>query len=127
MMVILLVVQKKLSKLLLIILVTFSYSVVQAQDADNPWQFSFAVSAVDLDADSETEFGEFFDRIKYLQCDKHGLDKEGDDTCDKLQRRYPAWKFDDRVYVGVVTRDKMAQLLKQENEYAKAKKKSLLQ
>jgi hypothetical protein len=73
------------------------------------------------------EFGEFFDRIKYLQCDKHGLDKEGDDTCDKLQRRYPAWKFDDRVYVGVVTRDKMAQLLKQENEYAKAKKKSLLQ
>ena len=51
---------KNITKLLLIILVSFSYSVVQAQDADNPWQFSFAVSAVDLDADSETEFADFF-------------------------------------------------------------------
>ena len=51
---------KNITKLLLIILVTFSYSVVQAQDADNPWQFSFAVSAVDLDVDSETEFADFF-------------------------------------------------------------------
>ena len=51
---------KNITKLLLIILLTFSYSSVQAQDADNPWQFSFAVSAVDLDADSETEFADFF-------------------------------------------------------------------
>ena len=51
---------KNITKLLLIILVSFSYSAVQAQDANNPWQFSFAVSAVDLDADSGTEFSDFF-------------------------------------------------------------------
>ena len=68
------------------------------------------------------EFGEFFDRIKYYQCDKHGLDKEGDDTCEKLQRKYPAWKFEDRIYVGVLDRKKMTQLLKQENALAKQKK-----
>ena len=51
---------KNITKLLLIILLTFSYSSVQAQDADNPWQFSFAVSAVDLDADTDTQFADFF-------------------------------------------------------------------
>lgn len=72
------------------------------------------------------EFGEFFDRIKYMQCDKHGLDDEGDDTCNKIQRRYPAWKFgegeDARIYVGVVERETMEKLLKQENQIAKQKK-----
>ena len=52
---------KNIKKLLLIILVSFSYSTVQAQDANNPWQFSFAVSAVDLDADSDTEFSDLFE------------------------------------------------------------------
>ena len=52
---------KNITKLLLIILVSFSYSTVQAQDANNPWQFSFAVSAVDLDADSDTEFSDLFE------------------------------------------------------------------
>jgi outer membrane protein W len=51
---------KNITKLLLIILVTFSHFAVQAQDSNNPWQFSFAVSAVDLDVDSETEFADFF-------------------------------------------------------------------
>ena len=51
---------KKITKVLLMILVTFSYSTIQAQDANNPWQFSFAVSAVDLDADTNTQFGDFF-------------------------------------------------------------------
>ena len=51
---------KKIKKALLMILVTFSYSTIQAQNANNPWQFSFAVSAVDLDADTNTQFDEFF-------------------------------------------------------------------
>ena len=52
---------KNITKLLLISLITFNYSAVQAQDVNNPWQFSFAVSAVDLDADTGTQLGEFFD------------------------------------------------------------------
>lgn len=68
------------------------------------------------------ELGEFFEKIKYYQCDKHGQDKEGDETCDKLQRRYPAWKFDDRIYVGVMKREQLMTLLKQEQHYAKMKK-----
>ena len=54
------------------------------------------------------------------------LDDEGDDTCNKIQRRYPAWKFgegeDARIYVGVVERETMEKLLKQENQIAKQKK-----
>ena len=77
---------------------------------------------LDDNGPQKMEFGEFFDRIKYYQCDKHGLDKEGDDTCEKLQRKYPAWKFEDRIYVGVLDRKTMTQLLKQENALAKQKK-----
>ena len=51
---------KNLTNLLLIVLITFSYSNTYSQDENNPWQFSFGVSAVDLDADSQTEFADFF-------------------------------------------------------------------
>ena len=51
---------KNLTKLLLIVLITFSYSNTYSQDENNPWQFSFGVNAVDLDADSQTEFADFF-------------------------------------------------------------------
>jgi OmpA-OmpF porin, OOP family len=51
---------KKITKLLFIVLLTIVYTNVQSQDANNPWQFSFGISAVDLDADSETSFSQFF-------------------------------------------------------------------
>jgi len=51
---------KKIIKVLLITLLTFGYTATHAQDANNPWQFSFAVSAVDLDADTNTDFADFF-------------------------------------------------------------------
>ena len=51
---------KKIKKVLLIMLLTFGYSTFQAQDANNSWQFSFGISAVDLDADTSTQFDEFF-------------------------------------------------------------------
>ncbi|MDA9356658.1 OmpA family protein [Flavobacteriaceae bacterium] len=52
---------KNFSKLLLVLLITISYTNIQSQDNNNPWQFSFGINAVDLDADSNTQFGEFFD------------------------------------------------------------------
>ena len=52
---------KNFSKLLLVLLITIGYTNIQSQDNNNPWQFSFGINAVDLNADSETEFGEFFD------------------------------------------------------------------
>ena len=51
---------KNFSKLLLILLVTIGYTNISAQDNNNPWQFTFAVHAVDLNADTETQFGDFF-------------------------------------------------------------------
>ena len=42
---------KNLSKLLIAILITFSYTNTYSQDENNPWQFSFGVNAVDLNAD----------------------------------------------------------------------------
>ena len=47
-------------KILLMLLVTIGYTNMYSQDSNNPWQFSFGVSAVDLNADSETEFTDFF-------------------------------------------------------------------
>jgi hypothetical protein len=52
---------KKFTIILLNILLTFSYSTLQAQDENYPWQFSFGINAVDLDADTSTSFNEFFD------------------------------------------------------------------
>jgi hypothetical protein len=51
---------KNITKLLLVILLTFGFTNFQAQDANNPWQFSFGINAVDLDADTSTSFNEFF-------------------------------------------------------------------
>ena len=51
---------KNLSKLLLVVLITFSYTNTYSQDENNPWQFSFGINAVDLNADTSTEFGDFF-------------------------------------------------------------------
>tara|TARA_B100001059_G_C17678655_1_gene498437 strand:+ start:178 stop:786 length:609 start_codon:yes stop_codon:yes gene_type:complete len=52
---------KKITIIVSSILLTFSLSTVQAQDENNPWQFSFGINAVDLDADTNTSFNEFFD------------------------------------------------------------------
>ena len=52
---------KNFYKLLLIVLFIFGTTSVQAQDENNPWQFSFGMHAVDQDADTNTKFTEFFD------------------------------------------------------------------
>ena len=52
---------KNFSKLLLILLVTIGYVNMYSQDENNPWQFTFGVNAVDLAANTDTQFGEFFD------------------------------------------------------------------
>ena len=51
---------KNFSKLLLILLVTAVYTNVYSQDENNPWQFTFGVHAVDLDADTDTSFEDYF-------------------------------------------------------------------
>ncbi|MCH1548160.1 MAG: OmpA family protein [Flavobacteriaceae bacterium] len=51
---------KNFSKLLLILLVTVVYTNVYSQDENNPWQFTFGVHAVDLNADTNTSFEDFF-------------------------------------------------------------------
>ena len=42
---------KNFSKLLLALLITISYTNIQSQDNNNPWQFTFGINAVDLNAD----------------------------------------------------------------------------
>jgi outer membrane protein W len=42
---------KNLSKLLIAVLITFSYTNTYSQNDNNPWQFSFGINAVDLNAD----------------------------------------------------------------------------
>ena len=42
------------------LLVTIGYTNMYSQDSNNLWQFSFGVSAVDLNTDTETEFADFF-------------------------------------------------------------------
>ena len=42
---------KNLSKLLIAVLITFSYTNTYSQDENIPWQFSFGINAVDLNAD----------------------------------------------------------------------------
>ena len=34
---------------------------LQAQDKNNPWQFSFGANAIDVEADTNTQFADFFD------------------------------------------------------------------
>ena len=52
---------KNFYKLLLIVLFIFGTTNVQAQDENNPWQFSFGMHAVDQNADTATKITEFFD------------------------------------------------------------------
>ena len=51
---------KNFSKLLLALLLTISYTNLQSQDNNSPWQFTFGINAVDLDADTSTGVDEFF-------------------------------------------------------------------
>lgn len=56
---------KNLSRLMFALLLVLGYSNANAQDSNNPWQFSFGVNAVDFyptgeDAPLGTYFDEFF-------------------------------------------------------------------
>ena len=42
---------KNFSKLVLAVLITFNYANLYSQDENNPWQFSFGINAIDLNAD----------------------------------------------------------------------------
>ena len=61
---------KKFYSINLVILLLFSITIVQAQDKNNNWQFSFGVNAVDLDADTQTKIPEFFDADSYWNISK---------------------------------------------------------
>ena len=52
---------KKFYSLFLITLLVFGLTDLQAQDKNNPWQFSFGANAVDVEADTQTQFADFFD------------------------------------------------------------------
>ena len=52
---------KKFYSLFLTTLLVFGLTTLQAQDKNNPWQFSFGANAVDVEADSQTQFADFFD------------------------------------------------------------------
>ena len=52
---------KNFYKLLLVVLLIFGTTSVQAQDENNPWQVSFGMHAVDQEADTNTKITEFFD------------------------------------------------------------------
>ena len=52
---------KKFYSLFLTTLLVFGLSDLQAQDKNNPWQFSFGANAIDVEADTNTQFAEFFD------------------------------------------------------------------
>ena len=51
---------KKLFALLTLFTFVISYSEIKAQDEENPWQISFGANAVDVEADTNTSFTEFF-------------------------------------------------------------------
>ena len=52
---------KKFYSLFLTTLLVFGLSTLQAQDKNNPWQFSFGANAIDVEADTNTQFADFFD------------------------------------------------------------------
>ena len=52
---------KKFYSLFLTILLVFGLTTLQAQDKNNPWQFSFGANAIDVEADTNTQFADFFD------------------------------------------------------------------
>ena len=52
---------KKFYSIFLTTLLVFGLTTLQAQDKNNPWQFSFGANAVDVEADTNTQFADFFD------------------------------------------------------------------
>ena len=52
---------KKFYSLFLTTLLVFGLSNLQAQDKNNPWQFSFGTNAVDVESGSNNQFSEYFD------------------------------------------------------------------
>ena len=52
---------KKFYSLFLTTLFVFGLTTLQAQDKNNPWQFSFGANAIDVEADTQTQFADFFD------------------------------------------------------------------
>lgn len=52
---------KKIYTLLLTTTLFFCITNLQAQDKNNQWQFSFGANAVDINADKNTQFADFFD------------------------------------------------------------------
>ncbi len=52
---------KKFYSLFLTTLLVFGLTGLQAQDKNNPWQFSFGTNAIDVEADTNTQFADFFD------------------------------------------------------------------
>ena len=52
---------KKFYSLFLTTLLVFGLTTLQAQDKNNPWQFSFGANAIDVEADTNTQFADFFD------------------------------------------------------------------
>ena len=52
---------KKFYSLFLTTLLVFGFTTLQAQDKNNPWQFSFGANAIDVEADTNTQFADFFD------------------------------------------------------------------
>ena len=52
---------KKFYTLLLTTMLIFGFTNLNAQDKNNKWQFSFGTNAVDVEADSDTQFADYFD------------------------------------------------------------------
>ena len=53
-------IMKKFYSLFLTTLLVFGLTSLQAQDKNNPWQFSFGTNAIDVEADTQTQFADFF-------------------------------------------------------------------
>ena len=52
---------RKIYTLLLTFMLIFGLTNVNAQDKNNQWQFSFGTNAIDVEADQNTQFADFFD------------------------------------------------------------------
>ena len=55
------IIMKKFYSLFLTIMLVFGLTNLNAQDKNNPWQFSFGTNAIDVEADTNTQFADFFD------------------------------------------------------------------
>ena len=60
------------------------------------------------------ELGDYFGNIKYVQCEKHGLEASKAAHCEKLKSKFPSWKFGERSYAGVRPRDNLNEICKYE-------------